>query len=382
VNDFYEYRFRATECRVVDSDCDKPVDVLLAASETEAGAFRESEEAAVARTPGAAGPHGAALVRAPSSVRLQEEHGTDTKEGGRVVRYALAALALKAFSANGASRALYRRIGNTIGQQRRRNSSIAGWVRKGNLMIDLCDRHGAVNSGDTLLELGTGWIHWYAVYLRLHYDVCITMFDVWDNRQFAAFSSCLSKLRALVNAGHSYPQRVTDLLDRIWRVESFEGLYTLLGLEYVVEREGRLDQFRDCSFDCVLSGDVLEHVPLTHSSQDVEEIYRILKPGGHSIHQIGIDDHLSHYDKNESPKNYLRYSDRTWKLFFENDVQYINRLQMSDWLGLFDNAGFSLLERTMQSRNVELPRIDPKYHGYTDEDLSCTRLTIVHRKPE
>jgi len=28
----------------------------------------------------------------------------------------------------------------------------------------------------------------------------------------------------------------------------------------------------------------------------VEEIYRILKPGGYSIHYIATDDHLAHYD--------------------------------------------------------------------------------------
>ena len=107
-----------------------------------------------------------------------------------------------------------------------------------------------------------------------------------------------------------------------------------------------------------------------------------MKPGGYSIHQIGLGDHLSHYDKKESPKNYLRYSDRTWKTFFENDVQYFNRLQVPDWLGLFDEAGFSLLEKITASHSIESIRIDPKYEEYEKDDLECTRLTIIHRKPE
>ncbi len=307
---------------------------------------------------------------------------TDPKEGGRVVRYVLTALALKVFSANGTTKALYRKIGNTLGQQRRKNPKLPSRLRKGNRMISLCDKYSAVKLGDTLFELGTGWIHWYAVYLRLHYDVSITMFDVWDNRQFEAFRLCFSRLRASVKADRGYPDRMADLLDRISAVESFEELYRLLGLEYVIESEGCLDQFQDCSFDCVFSVDVLEHVSGAHAQLLAEEIHRILKPGGYSVHQIGLGDHLSHYDKKESPKNYLRYSDRTWKTFFENDVQYFNRLQMPDWLGLFDAAGFSLLEKITATKDIESIRIDPKYERYRKEDLSCTRLTIIHGKPQ
>ncbi len=113
---------------------------------------------------------------------------------------------------------------------------------------------------------------------------------------------------------------------------------------------GSFEQFQDNSFNCVFSFHVLEHVK--EFEEKVEDIYRILKPGGHSIHQIGIDDHHTHYDKRESPKNYLQYSERTWKLFFENDVQYINRAQMSDWLDLFEKQGFILKERIFETCNI------------------------------
>ena len=46
-------------------------------------------------------------------------------------------------------------------------------------------------------------------------------------------------------------------------------------------------------------------------------MYRSLKPGGYSIHQIGIDDHLTHFDSSQSPKKYISYSDNVWKLLFE-----------------------------------------------------------------
>ena len=106
-----------------------------------------------------------------------------------------------------------------------------------------------------------------------------------------------------------------------------------------------------------------------------------MKPGGFSIHQIGIDDHLSHYARRMTSKNYLRYSDRTWKRFFENDVQYINRLQMSDWIDIFTEEGFVLSERITESTDIAALQVHPQYRRYTGEDLACTILTIVLNKP-
>lgn len=299
-----------------------------------------------------------------------------------MLRYFLAAMALKVFSANDATKALYRKMGNIVGQKAREKVNIDTYHKRGTLLTDLCDRYKAVEEGDKLLEIGTGWMHWYSIYLRLYYNVGITMFDVWDNRQFTALQSAFSKLRALMETDDSRCDEVIERLDSVLTVNSFEELYTLLDSEYIVEKRGRLDQFPDSSFNCVFSFHVLEHVPQHSVHAEVRDIYRTLKPGGHSIHQIGIDDHLSHYDKRESPKNYLRYSDRTWKVFFENEVQYINRLQVSDWLDLFSQEGFSLLEKITQSCDIESLQINPQYQHYESGDLACTILTLVHRKPK
>ena len=60
-----------------------------------------------------------------------------------MVRYVLAALALKAFSTNSASRTIYRQIGNTLGERRRKNANIDSYVRRGKLLVDLCARYDA-----------------------------------------------------------------------------------------------------------------------------------------------------------------------------------------------------------------------------------------------
>jgi hypothetical protein len=68
-------------------------------------------------------------------------------------------------------------------------------------------------------------------------------------------------------------------------------------------------------------------------------------------------------------------------MFFENEVQYFNRLLMADWLEIFSQEGFVFMEKIAGCTNIDSLRIHPQYRGYTREDLSCTNLTIVHRKP-
>ena len=296
-----------------------------------------------------------------------------------MIRYSFAALALKFFSFNKLTKKAYRKLGNILGQKIRKRTKIDTYIKRGNLLLSLCKKYHVINENDKLLEIGTGWIHWYSIYLRLFHNVHITMFDIWDNRQLSALKAAFFKL------GESFKdeteQKFLRNIDLIVNAESFEELYEQFNLDYVIEAKGSLRQFPTNSIDLIFSFHVLEHVPKDSTNELVNNIYRILKPGGFSLHQIGIDDHLQHYDKRESPMNYLRYSDTTWKIFFENEVQYFNRLLMSDWLNIFGQVGFVLMEKIPNITNINSLKIHPKYQQYTKEDLSCSHLTIVHKKP-
>jgi hypothetical protein len=127
---------------------------------------------------------------------------------------------------------------------------------------------------------------------------------------------------------------------------------------------------------------VLEHVPTKYVPDLVNNMYRKLKPGKYTIHQIGIDDHLAHYDRKASQKQYVQYSDRTWRTFFENEVQYFNRLQMSEWLDAFRSAGFILEESIVEATDIASLKIASRFADYSHEDLACTILTLVYRKPD
>ena len=259
------------------------------------------------------------------------------------------------------------------------------YVDRARLFLELVRKYGAIRNGQTLLELGTGWVHWESTCLRLLYDADFTLFDVWDNRLFNTFKLYFAEFaREIDQAIEMSPaerERVHRLLTAIGSTKSFDDLYQLLGFRYIIEPSGTLSRFHDESFDAIFSCDVLEHVDRDMLASYIQDFNRILKPGGYSIHQIDIADHLAYYDSAVSKKNYLRYSNRAWNLFFENDVQYFNRVQRSEWLSLFDKAGLVLVEQVSLPYNADTIRVHKSYENLEKQDLECITLRVVHRKP-
>jgi hypothetical protein len=78
--------------------------------------------------------------------------------------------------------------------------------------------------------------------------------------------------------------------------------------------------------------------------------FRILKPGGKFLAQVGIDDHLAMYQGKVGSKRYLRYSHRTWDWLLGNEVQYINRLTATEIVNILTEAGGTRLRPDPRSR--------------------------------
>jgi hypothetical protein len=182
-----------------------------------------------------------------------------------MVEYIATAVALKGFSSSGATRRLYRALGNRAGNRRRSSGTIPGYYpERVKRILRLQRRYELVREGDHILELGTGWLHWEALTLRLFCNVKATLFDVWDNRQLGGLKNYVRQLDSMLSDGFelSDPEvkRAHSLIESILKVDSFAQLYDLLGFQYVVESSGSLAQFPSESFHLVLSGGVLEHV--------------------------------------------------------------------------------------------------------------------------
>jgi SAM-dependent methyltransferase len=301
-----------------------------------------------------------------------------------MVKYVTTAVALKCLSAGPLMRKFYRRLGNEVGNRRRGSGVMPEYyVDRVKRIVRLNRQFGLVGNGDRILELGTGWLHWEALTLRLLWDIESILFDVWDNRQLAGLRNyCRQLSPRLAECGLTAAEleRARSILAAIDRVGSFEELYALLNFTYVVNAEGSLKQFADSSFKLVVSGGVLEHVHRTALPEMTRDTYRVLVPGGWAVHSIDTSDHLSHYDASVSKKKYLAYSEPTWKVLFENEVQYINRLQRGEWKQLFATAGFELVEEDTRQVDISRMKVAARYAHMDRRDLECTVLRFAFRK--
>ena len=303
-----------------------------------------------------------------------------------MVRYLLAAMFLKFFSISPQTKHLYRNLGNTYGKRIRLRVGLPAYkINRAKQLLHLCKRYKALQDGSLILEIGTGWAHWDSMVLRLFYDLRACLFDVWDNRQFEAIKLYVKQFNQIVDQelGLECTQNahIHTLLESILTTKSFDDLYDLLGFEYVLDPNGNLDQFGNETFHLIITNGVLEHINRAKLPHLIREFYRLLKPGGYSIHHIVIADHLAFYDPTVSKKHYLKYSDKVWKRYFENDVQHFNRLQRPEWMHLFNSSGLELVEESLSIADIGQIKTDKQYTKLSKTDLECTVLELIHRKP-
>lgn len=121
------------------------------------------------------------------------------------------------------------------------------------------------------------------------------------------------------------------------------------------------------AIDFCFSRMVLEHIdnmPIL-----ARELARIMRPGGVMMHEIGTQDHedLSHIHF-----EFLRHSPEEWAAMNKGT----NLLRPSDFVSLFDEAGFDceIIERDV--RIVRPKKLHACWEGYAEEDLYCPRVVI------
>lgn len=157
------------------------------------------------------------------------------------------------------------------------------------------------------------------------------------------------------------------------RFESFSDL-DRFGIVYAAPH--RVTE-RDEKVECSCSNEVLEHVPPDQLVKLLKALRAVTR--GVTTHSIDYSDHYARSDGTISRLNFLRYSDAAWRRF-NSGKQYVNRLRHSDYLRLFREAGFRILE---ESATVAEPPPDvaeqlaPQFRGYAPDDLFAIKGRII-----
>lgn len=156
-----------------------------------------------------------------------------------------------------------------------------------------------------------------------------------------------------------------------WRIGSWDDL-DRLGITY---RAPHYVSPEDPATDCSCSNEVLEHVPLDQLPRLLAGLRAITT--GITTHSIDYSDHYARSDGKLSRLNFLQYDDSRWRPF-NSGRQYVNRLRHSDYVRLFREAGFTILEES--STAGDPPRdlkIADQFRRYEPSDLFAVKGRII-----
>jgi SAM-dependent methyltransferase len=204
--------------------------------------------------------------------------------------------------------------------------------------------------------------------------------DALDSARYAGLVEALvdeeaAPFRQAMGCSQQELRRRYDFLrQQRWPVEfaSYSGVGT--GLE-------------DDSVDLVFSKSVLEHVDAATVPALIEEMHRVLVPGGAAVHAIDLRDHL-HIRGDDAVSgdwlDALRYRDALFKAMFSNRSTSINRFRAPAWRELFIGAGFRIdgwFERRFPlSPGFDRSRLQPEWRRLDERVLQVGILTLAARK--
>jgi Methyltransferase domain len=262
-----------------------------------------------------------------------------------------------------------------------------------------CRRHilscQASGGGDRLpslaLELGTGWYPIVPVGLVLAGVERVVTIDVSPLLDLERTQTVLELYAAQLQSG-----RLRSLLPEIdsERAEAVIAaaaddtardageLLERLGVRVLVG-DARASGLPGGSVDLFVSNNTLEHIPPEVLRELMAEFRRLAAAGAVMDHFVDMSDHYAHFDRSITEFNYLRYSERAWRVF-NNRLQYQNRLRLSDYRHIVEAAGFApIAEEGERGAPEDLGRVRlaPRFRHYAFEDLLVLRTWITAVAP-
>jgi SAM-dependent methyltransferase len=151
------------------------------------------------------------------------------------------------------------------------------------------------------------------------------------------------------------------------KVHSFEDVLKVCNAQYLTSGILSLRLIRSYTVDFLWSHSVLEHIRKHELQHMLNEIRRIMKPGGLLSHNVDYQDHLDY------SLNNLRFSERIWESsYFVNSGFYTNRIPAVKLHEMLRSTGFEIVKEEFGKWPV-LPikrsSIHNEFCAFTDADL-------------
>ncbi|HYT19824.1 MAG TPA: methyltransferase domain-containing protein [Candidatus Polarisedimenticolia bacterium] len=251
--------------------------------------------------------------------------------------------------------------------------------------LEALHRHGTTNLEEAhFYEFGAG----FELGIPLSfYTLGVTSQVIVDIRRLLRIelvNEILRKLRRMTSgiAVRRSPERFfeTEHGDR-W-IDLLQEWY---GIRYLAPCDARNTGLEPASIDFVTSTNTLEHIPAEDIRLILKECRRLFKKGGLMSFIIDYQDHYSYADRRITAYNFLKYSDSLWK-WYNPSIYYQNRLRHKDYISLFQEAGFEVIEENLARPSevdlvhLERARLWPRFQeNYTISELAVRGAHVVVR---
>lgn len=191
-----------------------------------------------------------------------------------------------------------------------------------------------------------------------------------------------------------YAKGVAERLDRLLSLPGktpyalTKQVLELCNITYIAPADAGKIALPASSFDIFLSTNFLEHIARDELPHVLRHGGHLLKPGGLSVHLIDNSDHNAHECSGVSRFSFLRFDDAEWLRMDYSQTKNTNRLRSSEYLPIFESAGFNELE-TQATIDYEardaidagtLP-LSPRFQNMVADDLATRTTLITSRKP-
>lgn len=278
---------------------------------------------------------------------------------------------------------------HVLGGMRNYDSAIAGKVSEWTTSMGYLSDVGFAIRGAKIMEVGTGWHPVLPLCFILGGADSIATFDIvrllGQTVTFRLLDGLEKYIPKIAEVAGEDSASIQARLSEYRCSKNLDELLSKSRIEYFAPADGRATGLEADSIDLIYSNSVLEHVPPEAIRGLMEESFRVLKPGGLVMHNVACNDHYASFDKSISYVNFLQYGEREWR-FWNNPIQYQNRLRAPEFVELATKAGFEVINKKIHVRPGTLEalaslRIAPQFEGFSRDEIATTTVDFIGRKP-
>lgn len=241
----------------------------------------------------------------------------------------------------------------------------------------------------TCMELGTGQFPIVPIFYFLHGINSIVSIDIVS---FMTLDRIAETLNYYIDYRKKYPEKFNHVIEERWQqlTQVLTNFKQYSRIEEVLAvfkcsiyiADARKTTYANNSFDFITSNNTFEHIYPEILLPILKEFQRILTPNGIMSHFIDMTDHFAHFDNRISVYNFLKFSDRLWRML-DNEILPQSRLRFKDYATLYQEVQIPIVHNKIWKYNsspLTSLKLNKKFKHYTLDELAIVHIYIVSTK--